>query len=93
MFTFDFSDYSDSEENSVKVSDTELNPSYNICLRVLSLIIYSCFLGWIILNIFSFVIGKKRYKDFFVILYYAFFLGLAVSRILQTIVAFNYIYG
>ena len=85
--------YSDSEANTILVSDTDLSGAYNKILRSSILAIYAFFLSWIFYNIFIFVIGKRRYKDFFIVLYYTFFLGLAGSRIAQNIIEYNYIYG
>lgn len=45
-------------EETIMVSDTDLSPAYNICVRVVGILIYSIFLFWVIFNIFNFVIGK-----------------------------------
>ena len=75
------------------MTDTDLSQAYNIGLRCFGLLIYILFLFCIVSNIAIFVIGKQRYKDFFIVMYYTFFLGLAISRIIQTSLQLKYIYA
>ena len=75
------------------MNDTDLSQAYNIGLRSFGLLIYMLFFLCIVYNIAIFVIGKQRYKDFFIVMYYTFFLGLAISRIIQTSLQLKYIYA
>ena len=50
-------------------------------MHSIALVIYGGFLIWVIYNILMFVIFKQRYKEFSIVLYYANFLGLFLSRI------------
>ena len=54
----------------IEVTDTDLSQAYNIGLRCFGLLIYILFLFCIVSNIAIFVIGKQRYKDFFIVMYY-----------------------
>ena len=75
------------------VKDTELSPAYNIILRLVALIVYFGFLCWTMYYTLRFIVIRQRYKDFFIVLYYVYFLGLFASRIAETSYQFTQIYG
>lgn len=52
-------------------------------LRVAALIIYTFFLGWTVYNIVFYLVIKKRYKEFTLLIYYIFFVSLFMARICQ----------
>ena len=69
---------------TIKVNqDDEVEKALNIALRVIAITIYSAFLIWTIYHIVFYLVIKKRYKEFAVLLYYVFFFSLFVTRICQ----------
>ena len=69
---------------SIKVNqDDDVERVLNIVLRVVAIAIYSAFLIWTIYHIVFYLVIKKRYKEFAVLLYYVFFFSLFVTRICQ----------
>ena len=69
------------------------NPAHilNTSLRVLSIIIYLIFLAFTLYNIAAYIVIKKRYKDFSVVTYYVFFVGLFLSRLCAFCIEFKYV--
>ena len=78
---------------NIPVVDSGFQYVYNIALQSLGLLVYSMFLIWTFYNIVTILILKKRYKDFFCLLYYIFFVGLFCSRIALQLFEFPYIYS
>lgn len=62
----------------------------NIVLRVSALIIYTFFLGWTVYNVVFYLVLKKRYKEFTLLMYYIFFVSLFVARICQACYQLTY---
>ena len=85
--------FDDDSIEPITVDETGLNKGYNIFLRTFGMLIYILLLIAVIFNIIIFVIGKQRYRDFFIVMYYVFFLGLVISRICQTAFGFSHIYS
>ena len=75
----------------IDVPDDPMHFWLNLTLRVGVLLIYGFFLLWTVFNIVNYLILKKRYKEFTIILYYTFFFALFFTRIVQTILQFQVI--
>ena len=75
----------------IDVPDDPMHFWLNFTLRVGVLFIYGFFLFWTVYNIINYLVIKKRYKEFAIILYYTFFFALFVARIVQTIYEFEVI--
>ena len=75
----------------IEVPDDSLHFWLNLTLRVGILFIYGFFFLWTVYNIINYLLIKKRYKEFAIILYYTFFFSLFVARIVQTILQFKVI--
>ena len=69
---------------TIPLPDGDMIMVMNIVCRTATLVIYTYFLYWTVYNIVKYLVIKKRYKEFSILLYYTFFFGLFVSRIVQT---------
>ena len=73
----------------IPVPNNRAAKGYNIGLRCLAIFINGYCLYWTLRNIIIFLILKKRYRDFTLILYYIFFVGLFMTRLVQACFQFT----
>lgn len=62
--------------------DDPTKRALNTVVHSVGILIYSAFLIWCLCHIVIFLIIKKRYKDYSIVLYYIFFVSLFLSRII-----------
>jgi len=73
----------------IPVPDDPKKAFCNAVIRTIGLIIYSTFLCWVLYHIAVYLILKKRYKDYHVLLYYVLFVSLFTVRIIQLALQFE----